>query len=110
MLSYILPLKSSTIYTKLDELTLQRNLFSATQLTELTQLIEPLSDDIDVLSEAIATWCENNPAIGEARSKLLEPLAPNSKASETPAASSENSESQTGDRLNKQALKNAILL
>jgi predicted transposase/invertase (TIGR01784 family) len=93
----------------IELLTQQRNLFSATQLTELTQLIEPLSDDIDVLSEAIATWCENNPAIGEARSKLLEPLAPNSKASETPAASSENSESQTGDRLNKQALKNAIL-
>jgi hypothetical protein len=53
---------------------------------------------------------ENNPAIGEARSKLLEPLKPIAKASETAVASSESSESQMGDRLNKQSLKNAILL
>jgi DNA-binding SARP family transcriptional activator len=94
----------------LELLTQQRNLFSAEQLTELSQLIESLPDELDVLSEAITTWCANNPAIEEARSKLLEPLPPNSKASETPAASSENSESQTGDRLNKQALQNALLL
>jgi predicted transposase/invertase (TIGR01784 family) len=93
----------------IELLTQQRDLFSAEQLTELSQLIEPLPDESDVLSAAILTWCENNPTIGEARSQLLEPLPPNSKASETPAASSESSASQTGDRLNKQALKNAIL-
>jgi predicted transposase/invertase (TIGR01784 family) len=93
----------------IELLTQQRDLFSPEQLTELAGLIELLSDEIDVLSAAISTWLENYPAIGEARSKLLEPLAPNIKASETPATSSDNSESQTGDRLNKQALKNAIL-
>ncbi|NJK66588.1 MAG: Rpn family recombination-promoting nuclease/putative transposase [Microcoleus sp. SU_5_3] len=87
----------------------QRSLFSPEQLTELAQLIEPLSDEIDVLSAALATWLENNPAIGEARSKLLEPLPP-SNASETVSQSSGSSGDKVGDRLNKQTLKNAILL
>jgi hypothetical protein len=99
-----------TIDSFLELLTQQRNLFSAEQLTEVEQLIEPLPDEIDLLSEAISTWCENNPAIGEVRSKLLEPLPPNSKASETVAGSPGSSESRTGDRLKNQALKNAILL
>jgi hypothetical protein len=63
-----------------------------------------------VLSEAIVTWCENHPEIKEARSKLLEPLGLNANASEITAASLESSASQKGDRLNKQALTNSILL
>jgi predicted transposase/invertase (TIGR01784 family) len=93
----------------IELLTQERSLFSPEQLTELMQLIEPLPDEIDVLSAAIATWSENYPVIGEARSKLLEPIPP-SNASETAGGSSESSESEMGDRLNKQALKNAILL
>lgn len=94
----------------IELLTQQRSLFSAAQLTELAQLIEPLSDEIDVLSEAISSWAENYPSIQEAQAKLLEPLPPIAKASEKAAVSGESSESQLGDRLNKQALKNAILL
>lgn len=94
----------------IELLTQQRSLFSVEQLTELAQLIEPLSDESDVLSEVISSWAENYPSIQEAQSKLLEPLPPIAKTSETAAASSESSESQMGDRLNKQALKNAILL
>jgi len=93
----------------IELLTQQRSLFSAEQLTELAQLIEPLSDEIDVLSEAISSWAENYPSIQEAQAKLLEPLPP-AKTSETTAESPESSESQIGDRLNKQAIKNAILL
>ena len=92
----------------IELLTQQRSLFSPEQLTELAQLVEPLSDEIDVLAAAIATWCENNPAIVEAQAKLLEPLTP-SNASEKVSQSSGSSES-TGDRLNKQTLTNAILL
>ncbi|MEG5162014.1 Rpn family recombination-promoting nuclease/putative transposase [Microcoleus sp. AT3-A2] len=93
----------------IELLTQQRSLFGAEQLTELAQLIEPLSDEIDVLSEAISSWAENYPSIQEAQAKLLEPL-PIAKASEKAAVSGESSESQLRDRLNKQALKNAILL
>lgn len=94
----------------IELLTQQRSLFSAAQLTELAQLIEPLSDESDVLSEAISSWAENYPSIQEAQAKLLEPLPPIAKASEKAAVSGESSESQIRDRLNKQALKNAILL
>lgn len=94
----------------IELLTQQRSLFSAAQLTELTQLIEPLSDESDVLSAAISSWAENYSAIQEAQSKLLEPLAPIAKTAETAAVSPESSESIIGDRPNKQALKNAILL
>jgi hypothetical protein len=52
---------------------------------------------------------ENYPSIQEAQAKLLEPLPP-AKTSETAAVSVESSESQMGDRLNKPALQNAILL
>jgi predicted transposase YdaD len=93
----------------IELLTQQRSLFGAEQLTELAQLIEPLSDEIDVLSEAISSWAENYPSIQEAQAKLLEPLPP-AKASEKVAVTLESSESQLRDRLNKQALKNAILL
>jgi predicted transposase/invertase (TIGR01784 family) len=93
----------------IELLTQQRSLFGAEQLTELAQLIEPLSDDIDVLSEAISSWAENYPSIQEAQAQLLEPLPPIAKASEKAAVTRENSESQLRDRLNKQALKNAIL-
>ena len=94
----------------IELLTQQRSLFGAEQLTELAQLIEPLSDEIDVLSEAISSWAENYPSIQEAQAQLLEPLPPIAKASEKAAVTRESSESQLRDRLNKQALKNAILL
>ena len=94
----------------IELLTQQRSLFSAAQLAELAQLIEPLSDESDVLSAAISSWVENYDSIQEAQAKLLEPLPPIAKASETAGGSPETSESQMGDRLNKQALKNAISL
>ncbi len=103
-------LPEQKIDSLIELLTQQRSLFSAAQLTELAQLIEPLADESDVLSAAISIWCENNPTIQEARSQLLEPLAPIAKASGTTAVSPESSESLIGDRLNKQALTNAILL
>ena len=102
-------LPEQNIDSFIELLTQQRSLFGAEQLTELAQLIEPLSDEIDVLSEAISSWAENYPSIQEAQAKLLEPL-PIAKPSEKAAVTRENSESQLRDRLNKQALKNAILL
>jgi predicted transposase/invertase (TIGR01784 family) len=103
-------LPEQNIDSFIELLTQQRSLFGAEQLTQLAQLIEPLSDEIDVLSEAISSWAENYPSIQEAQAQLLEPLPPIAKASEKAAVTRENSESQLGDRLNKQALKNAILL
>ena len=102
-------LPEQNIDSFIELLTQQRSLFGAEQLTELAQLIEPLSDEIDVLSEAISSWAENYPSIQEAQAQLLEPLPP-AKASEKVAVTRESSESQLRDRLNKQALKNAILL
>jgi len=102
-------LPEQNIDSFIELLTQQRSLFGAEQLTQLAQLIEPLSDEIDVLSEAISSWAENYPSIQEAQAKLLEPLPP-AKASEKAAVTRETSESQLGDRLNKQALTNAILL
>ncbi|MBD1827263.1 Rpn family recombination-promoting nuclease/putative transposase [Microcoleus vaginatus GB1-A2] len=103
-------LPEQKIHSFIELLTQQRSLFGAEQLTELAQLIEPLSDEIDLLSEAISSWAENYPSIQEAQAKLLEPLPPIAKASEKAAVTRESSESQLRDRLNKQALKNAILL
>ena len=103
-------LPEQNIDSFIELLTQQRSLFGAEQLTELAQLIEPLSDEIDVLSAAISSWAENYPSIQEAQAQLLEPLPPIAKASEKAAVTRETSESQLGDRLNKQALKNAILL
>ncbi|MEG4962340.1 MULTISPECIES: Rpn family recombination-promoting nuclease/putative transposase [unclassified Microcoleus] len=103
-------LPEQNIDSFIELLTQQRSLFGAEQLTELAQLIEPLSDEIDVLSEAISSWAENYPSIQQAQAKLLEPLPPIAKASEKAAVTRESSESQLRDRLNKQALKNAILL
>ncbi|MEG4029122.1 Rpn family recombination-promoting nuclease/putative transposase [Microcoleus sp. POL8_C6] len=102
-------LPEQNIDSFIELLTQQRSLFSAEELTELAQLIEPLSDESDVLSEAISSWAENYPSIQEAQAQLLEPLPP-AKASEKAAVTRETSESQLRDRLNKQALKNAILL
>ena len=102
-------LPEQNIDSFIELLTQQRSLFGAEQLTQLAQLIEPLSDEIDVLSEAISSWAENYPSIQQAQAQLLEPLPP-AKASEKAAVTRESSESQLGDRLNKQALKNAILL
>jgi hypothetical protein len=102
-------LSEQKIDSFIELLTQQRSLYSPEQLTELAELIEPLPEEIDVLSAAIATWLENYPAIGEAQAKLLEPFTP-SNASETVSQSSESSGDKVGDRLNKQTLKNAILL
>ena len=105
--SMSLPEQTSDSFIEL--LTQQRSLFGAEQLTQLAQLIEPLSDEIDVLSEAISSWAENYPSIQQAQAQLLEPLPP-AKPSEKAAVTPETSESQLRDRPNKQALKNAILL
>ena len=103
-------LPEQNIDSFIELLTQQRSLFRAEQLTQLAQPIEPLADEIEVLSQAISSWAENYPSIQEAQAKLLEPLPPIAKASEKAAVTRESSESQLRDRLNKQALKNAILL
>ncbi len=42
------------IQTFIELLVQQRSFFSAEQLAELEQLIEPLEDNVDILSEAIS--------------------------------------------------------
>ncbi|MEB3278851.1 MAG: hypothetical protein VKK42_07985 [Lyngbya sp.] len=49
------------IDTFIELLTQQRSLFSPEQLDELNQLIEPLSDDVESLSDAISEWSEKYP-------------------------------------------------
>jgi predicted transposase/invertase (TIGR01784 family) len=42
----------------IELLTSQRSLFSAEDINNLTQMIEPLPDEIEVLSQAIEQWCK----------------------------------------------------
>ncbi len=104
----LMSLPEQNIDSFIELLTQQRSLFSPEQLTELDRLIDSLPDAIDILSEAISTWTENHPEIEEAQAKLLEPLMSNNASSQA-EESSDSRESQLSDRLNKQALKNAIL-
>jgi transposase len=87
------------IGTLIELLTQQRSLFTAEQLLAIAQLIEPLADEVPVLSDAIFTWAENYPSIQEAQSTLLNASALNGL---------EEERSNAGNFYNKRSLKNAI--
>lgn len=85
----------------------QRALFSLSDLTELDRLIAPLPDDIEELSNAVASWCNQQEhsqiltALHQVRQTLLKSTI--EEVSET------NSETTTPDyALNKQTLQNAV--
>lgn len=94
------------IETFLELLTQHRSIFSASQLTELSQLIEPLPDNLDVLSKAILNWSKKYPEIEEAQSELLKSLS--HQSSEKAPESQGETLPKTQNLLNKQTLKNAI--
>jgi len=86
-------------------LTRQRSLFTPEYLAELEQVVAPLPDDIEALSNAISEWCEEHPEIDEAQLKLL--ANPNNSGERT-QGSKEDVVKTPNDELNKQTLKNAI--
>lgn len=94
------------IETFIELLTQNRSIFSASQLTELSQLIEPLPDNLDALSEAIDNWSKKYPEIEKAQSELLETLSHQSseKALEIPGETLP----QPNNCLNKKTLQNAL--
>ncbi|MFY7806513.1 MAG: hypothetical protein ACOVQ7_24130 [Limnoraphis robusta] len=91
------------IYTFIELLTQQRSIFSSEQLDELNQLVEPLSDDVDTLSDAISEWSEKYPEIEEAQSKLMD-----IKPSDLAPGSGEGNVPELNYDLNKKTFKNAI--
>ena len=95
-----------SIDTFIELLTQQRTLFSPEQLTELEQIVEPLDDDIDILSKAISSWSENYPEIEAAKFKLLEVVG--SQSSEKAPESKQGKVPKSKSNLNKKTLRNAI--
>lgn len=87
----------------IELLTEQRSLFTSEDLAELEELVAPLSDDIEALSNVISEWCEKHPEIDEAHLKLI----PNNSAERTPG-SKEGKVKNPDYELNKQTLQNAI--
>ncbi|MEQ9354505.1 Rpn family recombination-promoting nuclease/putative transposase [Coleofasciculus chthonoplastes] len=87
----------------IELLTEQYSLFSSGYLAELEQLLAPLPDDIEELSEAISIWCEQHPEIDEAQLKLL----PDNSSEKAPG-SKEGKVKPPNYELNKQAILNAI--
>lgn len=85
----------------------QRLLFSSQDLAELNQLISPLPDDIEKLSQAIASWCQQ-----EDHSQILDALIQMRQTLTTitlEEISGTNTQTKTPDYpLNKQMLQNAI--
>lgn len=94
------------IETFIELLTQHRSIFSASQLTELSQIIEPLPDDLDALSKAIENWSKKYPEIEEAQSELLETLS--HQSSEKALEIQGETLPQPNNRLNKQTLQNAL--
>lgn len=84
-----------------------RSLFSPQDLTDLEQLINPIPDDIEELSKAIATWCKQ-----EERSQILKTLVEvrqTLSSSTFENVSDTTTDSQTSNySLNKQTLQNAL--
>jgi DNA-binding SARP family transcriptional activator len=87
----------------IELLTHQRSLFIPEYLAELEQLIAPLPDDMEALSNAISEWCEQHPEIDEAKLKLL----PNDSGEKASGSKAGNLKTPN-DQLNKQTLQNAI--
>lgn len=85
----------------------QRSLFSSQDLADLEQLVAPLPDDIEQLSQAIASWCKQEEhtlvlnALLEVRQTLPNTILENLLGTNADAKTPEN-------QLNKQALQNAI--
>jgi predicted transposase/invertase (TIGR01784 family) len=61
-----------TVAALIQLLTHQRVLFSPHNLTQLNQLIEPLPDDVEAISQAISQWLERHLDIQDAIALLLE--------------------------------------
>ena len=87
----------------IELLTAQRSLFTSDDLAELEELVAPLPDDIETLSNVISEWCEKHPEIDEAQLKLLP-----SKSGEKEPGSKEGKVKTPDYELNKQTLQNAI--
>ena len=81
------------------------SLFSAEDRAKLAQLIEPLPDDIEKLSVAIAAWYEKRPKILDAQLDLLNKNLIGQRYAGSTSGNIKTSENQ----LNKETLKNAIL-
>jgi DNA-binding transcriptional MerR regulator len=101
-----MPFSEKIIYTFIELLTQQRSIFSSEQLDELNQLVEPLSDDVDTLSNQISLWIDKNPKIKESQDKLLDKM--NGNSSEKAPGSGEGNIPKPIIALNKKTLKNAI--
>ncbi|HBB36216.1 MAG TPA: hypothetical protein DDZ80_15690 [Cyanobacteria bacterium UBA8803] len=98
-----LPFLEQNVDAFIELLTEQRSLFSSEDFAELEELVAPLPDDIEELSNAISEWCEQHPEIDEAQLKLI----PDN--SETRVPGSKESKVKTPNyELNKQTLLNAI--
>lgn len=85
----------------------QRSLFSPQDLADLNQLIISLPDDIEELSKAIASWCQQDEhsQILDALIQIRQPLATTALED----VSGTNTETKTADYpLSKQTLLNAI--
>lgn len=92
--------------------------FTLEKRQELIALIEPLPDDVETLSVAIASWYEKDDEIVDAQLEILNNsilIANNSETQSTSAAAlARFSPSKTGESsnpnqpLNKETLKNAI--
>ncbi|MEQ9483036.1 Rpn family recombination-promoting nuclease/putative transposase [Coleofasciculus sp. F4-SAH-05] len=87
----------------IELLTRQRSLFTPEDLAELEQVVAPLPDDIEALSNAISEWCEEHPEVDEAQLKLLP-----DKSGERLPGSKEGKVKTPNYELNKQTLQNAI--
>ena len=83
----------------------QPQLFSESKRQELIALIEPLPDDLETLSLAIASWYENHDEIVDAQSEIL-----NNSISEVDRIPGTNviNIPKPNQQINKETLKNAI--
>jgi hypothetical protein len=98
-----MPFSDQNVDAFIELLTEQRSLFTPEDLAELEELVAPLPDDIEVLSNVISEWCEEHPEIDEAQLKLL----PDSSGERAPG-SKEGKVKTPNYELNKQTLQNAI--
>jgi hypothetical protein len=83
----------------------QPQLFTESKRQELMVLIEPLPDDLQTLSIAIASWYENHDEIVDAQSEIL-----NNSISEVDRIPGTNIGyiPKPNQQINKETLKNAI--
>jgi predicted transposase/invertase (TIGR01784 family) len=98
-----MPFSDQNVDAFIELLTEQRSLFTPEDLAELEELVAPLPDDIEVLSNVISEWCEEHPEIDEAQLKLL----PDNSGERAPG-SKEGKVKTPNYELNKQTLQNAI--